>query len=96
MEQARRLHSSATESSRYGADEAVGDQQAVWLGPNPASHSGYAVKVVGYSQIAVAVLTMILVHSEAYPDEKLDGDWRGSSAWWANASEHGIYKEMES
>ena len=78
------------------ADEAVADEQAVWLTPDPASHSGHAVRVIGYSPIAAAVLTVILVHPEADPDEKPDGDWWGSNAWRANGSDHRIYEEMES
>lgn len=78
------------------ADEAVYDEHAVWLIPDPASRSGHAVRVIGYSPTAAAVLTVILVSADADPGEQPDGDWWGSNAWLANPRDHRIYGEAES
>lgn len=63
------------------ANEAVNDDHAAWLTPDPASRSGYTVRVVGYSPSAAALLTVILVGADADPDEPPDADWWGSNAW---------------
>lgn len=73
------------------ADEAIGDTQAVWLVPDPASKSGHAVRVIGYSVGAGAIVTVILVHPAADPDERPDGDWWGSNAWLANLRDRLLY-----
>lgn len=77
------------------ASEAVADDHAVWLVPDPASQSGHAVRVIGYSATAAAVLTVILVAAAADPDEPPNGDWWGSNAWPANPRDLGIYGEAE-
>lgn len=63
------------------ASEAVADDHAVWLLPDPASRSGHAVRVIDYSATAEAMLTVILVAADADPDESPNGDWWGSDAW---------------
>lgn len=78
------------------ASEAVHDEHAVWLVPDPASRSGHAARVIGYSASAGAVLTVILVNAEADPAEHPDGDWWGSNAWLANRRDQRIYGEAES
>lgn len=78
------------------ASEAVRDQHAVWLVPDPASRSGHAVRVIGYSRSAGAVLTVVLIDAEADPAERPDGDWWGSNAWMANWRDQRIYGEAES
>lgn len=78
------------------ADEAVGDEHAVWLVPDPASRSGHAVRVIGYSPTAGAVVSVILVNADADPNEQPDGDWWGANAWLANPRDHRIYGETES
>lgn len=78
------------------ASEAVHDEHAVWLVPDPASRSGHAVRVIGYSVSAGAVLTVILVAAEADPVERPDGDWWGSNTWVANPRDRRIYGEEES
>jgi hypothetical protein len=82
--------------SRHGvdpawADEAVQDDHAVWLRPDPASHSGHSVRVIGYSSSASAVLTVILVEGNADPSERAEGDWWGTNAWVANGRDRHIY-----
>lgn len=77
------------------ADEAVGDEHAVWLVPDPASRSGHAVRVIGYSPTAGAVVSVILVKADADPNEQPDGDWWGANAWLANPRDHRIYGETE-
>ena len=81
--------------SRHGvdptwADEAVQDDHAVWLRPDPASRSGHAVRVIGYSSSAKAVLTVILVESDAGASERPQGDWWGSNTWVANERDRHI------
>ncbi len=77
------------------ANEAVGDDHAVWLVPDPASRAGHAVRVIGYSASAGEVLAVILVAADADPDEQPDGDWWGSNAWSANQGDQRIYGEAE-
>lgn len=73
------------------ADEAVRDRQAVWLVPDPASQSGRAVRVIGYSVGAGAVVTVILVDAAADQGERPDGDWWGSNAWLGNSRDRSLY-----
>lgn len=73
------------------ADEAVEDDHAVWLSPDPASRSGHSVRVIGYSRSASAVLTVILVEGDVDPSEPAEGDWWGSNAWMANERDTHIY-----
>lgn len=75
------------------ASEAVSDEHAVWLTPDPASRSGHAVRVIGYSSSARAVLTVILIAREADPAERPEGDWWGSNAWVANRRDQRTYGE---
>lgn len=75
------------------ANEAVTDAHAVWLVPDPASRSGHAVRVIGYSHSAGTLLTVVLVDGEADPSEKPDGDWWGSNAWPASERDQRIYEE---
>lgn len=77
------------------ASEAVADEHAVWLVPDPASRSGHAVRVVGYSATAAAVLVVIPVAADADPEEQPDGGWWGSNAWSANHRDRRIYEEAE-
>ncbi|MGH2868152.1 MAG: transposase [Solirubrobacteraceae bacterium] len=86
--------------SRHGvetawANEAVHDAHAVWLMPDPASQSGHAVRVIGYSAMARAVLTVILVDASADPAEQPDGEWWGSNAWIANQRDQNFYEEAQ-
>lgn len=77
------------------ADEAVVDAHAVWLEPDPASHSGLSVRVIGYSSTAREVLTVILVHPDVDPSKRPEGDWWGSNAWVANDRDRRHYGEEE-
>lgn len=77
------------------ADEAVNDDHAIWLVPDPASRSGHAVRVIGYSSSVATVLTVILVAADADPDEPSDADWWGSNAWRANDRDRRRYGEAD-
>lgn len=77
------------------ADEAVRDDHAVWLRPDPASRSGRSVPVIGYSSSASAVLTVILVEGDVDPSEIAEGDWWGTNAWVANQRDRHIYGKEE-
>ena len=82
--------------SRHGidprwADEAVNDAHAVWPVPDPASRSGHSVRVIGYSTGARAVLTVILVASDADPDERPNGVWWGTNVWVASFRDLHLY-----
>lgn len=77
------------------ADEAVTDRHVVWQAPDPASRSGLAVRVIGYSPSARAVLTVILVAADADSDERPDGDWWGSNAWVSNQQDRSLYSEEQ-
>ena len=73
------------------ADEAVCDAHAVWLRPDPASHSGHSVRVIGYSVTAQAVLTVVLVDPDVDTSERPDGEWWGSNAWVASQRDRRLY-----
>ncbi|MGA9775415.1 MAG: transposase [Candidatus Dormiibacterota bacterium] len=82
--------------SRHGvepawADEAVEDDHAVWLTPDPASRSGQSVRVIGYSITAQDVLTVILVAADVDATERPAGDWWGSNAWVASQRDRRLY-----
>jgi hypothetical protein len=77
------------------ADEAVADDHAVWLQPDPASRSGHSVRVIGWSRSAREVLTVILVNARVDPGESPQGDWWGSNAWVANEQDRRLYGEEE-
>jgi hypothetical protein len=82
--------------SRHGidpawADEAVRDDHAVWLVPDPVSRSGHAVRVIGYSTGAQDVLTVILVAADVDGTVRPLGDWWGSNAWSASPRDRRLY-----
>jgi hypothetical protein len=77
------------------ADEAVDDAHAVWLVPDPASRSGHAARVIGYSSSAREVLTVILVDAEVDGEERPDGEWWGSNAWVASPRDRRLYGREE-
>jgi len=86
--------------SRHGvepawADEAVEDDHAVWLTPDPASRSGRSVRVIGYSITAREVLTVILVAADVDVTERPAGDWWGSNAWVASPRDRRLYGKEE-
>lgn len=68
------------------ADEAVGDVDAVWFDPDPASRSGLGVRVIGYSHTRRQVLTVILVRRD-------DGGFYGANGWASNNSDRRRYEE---
>ena len=71
------------------ADEAVDDEDAAWLDPDPKSKSGRSVRVIGYSVAAGMVITVILL-------PKGPGEWWGVNAWRANGTDEGIYRKGRS
>lgn len=73
------------------ANEALDDDHAVRLTPDPASRSGHGVRVIGYSPTAHAVLTVILLEADTDASERPSGDWWGSNAWKANESDRHLY-----
>lgn len=70
------------------ADEAVADEDAVWLDPDPRSTSGRSARVIGFSAGARQIVTVILLRQGAR--EKY---W-GVNAWMSNARDRTIYQEM--
>lgn len=68
------------------ADEAVGDVDAVWFDPDPASRSGKSVRVIGYSHSRRAILTVILVRVG-------DGAYYGANGWESNPADQRRYRE---
>lgn len=70
------------------ADEAVADEDAVWLDPDPRSTSGRSIRVIGFSIGARQIVTVILLRQGAR--EKY---W-GVNAWVSNARDRKTYQEM--
>jgi len=86
--------------SRHGvdprwADEAVNEDHAVWLTPDPASRSGRSVRVIGYSPSARDILVVILVAADADETERPAGQWWGSNAWVASARDRRLYAKED-
>ena len=82
--------------SRHGvdpawADDAVNDDHAVWLTPDPASRSGRSVRVIGYSTGARDVLTVILVAADAEDAEQPVGEGWGANAWVSSPRDRRLY-----
>jgi hypothetical protein len=68
------------------ADEAVGDIDAVWFDPDPASRSRRGIRVIGYSHSREAILTVILVH-------RGDGAYYGANGWESSVVDQRRYRE---
>ncbi len=68
------------------ADEAVGDVDAVWFDPDPASWSGTSVRVIGYSHSRRAILTAILVHAG-------ESAYYSANGWESNPADQRRYPE---
>jgi hypothetical protein len=81
----------STRCIRTGRPRRCVTSTPVWLVPDPASRSGYAVRVIGYASTPAAVLTVILVDAEADPTDRPDGDWWRSNAWMANRWDRDLY-----
>jgi uncharacterized DUF497 family protein len=67
------------------ANEAVDDPDRIVIDPDPASKSRRAVRIIGYSATAKAVLTVIVLDD--------GGVTYGVNAWNANARDMRIYRE---
>lgn len=66
-------------------NEAWNDPDAIWYEPDPASKSGEAVRVIGYSPTARMVIVIIALPKQDH--------WAGMSAWKANRSYQRRYWE---
>lgn len=73
------------------ADEAVHDDLAVWLDPDPKGKSGRSVRVIGYSPTARLVLVVILVRDT----DLVHADFWGGNGWRANSTDKRMYEEGE-
>ncbi len=62
------------------------------VGKDPASKSGQAVRIVGYSQGAERVLAVIVIPKEHPPA----GDWWGVNAWAASETDRRRYERGRS
>lgn len=67
------------------AQEAVRDTRRLIFDPDPASLSGAAIRIIGYSRRADMVLAVIVV--------RYGGRYFAASAWKANASQTRRYRE---
>lgn len=67
------------------ANEALQDPMRVLIDPDPASKSGDSVRIIGWSQSAGAVLTVIVLNYE--------GHEYGVNAWHANSTDQRRYRE---
>jgi uncharacterized DUF497 family protein len=69
------------------ANEALDDSERVLIDPDPRSVTGESVRVIGYSEAAGAVLTVVVVVR--------DGQAYGATVWRANRRELRLYKRKE-
>ena len=70
------------------AEEALADPRRVVFEPDYASVSGSSVRVIGYSQAAGTILTVIVVLGE-------DGKEWGGSAWPSNPRDRSYYERTD-
>jgi len=77
------------------ADEAVNEDHAVWLTPDPASRSGRSVRVIGYSASARDILVVISVAADVDEMEQPAGEWWGANAWVASPRDRRLYAEED-
>ena len=70
------------------ADEALGDPNRVVIQPDYNSISGRSVRVIGYSMIAEAIVTVIVLED--------DGAECGVNGWLANERDRRLYNEERS
>ena len=73
------------------ADEALNDPERVVIDPDYNSKSGLSVRIIGFSETANALLTVIVIEDE---DED-EGHEYGVNGWHSNAKDHRIYEEGE-
>ena len=69
----------------YEADDALRDPERIVFDPDYNSTSGRSVRIIGFSQMADDLLTVIVVESE--------GMTYGVNAWRSNARDRRIYEE---
>jgi hypothetical protein len=91
------LHRGRTRSARNGpkefdvepewATEAALDERRL-IAPDPASKSGRTIRVVGWSDGARRVLTVLLLSKDQPPT----GAWWGVNAWAANSRDARLYR----
>lgn len=83
----RHEHLARHEVTVEQAEEALNDPERVTLDPDPASHNGRGIRVIGYSPTAGAVLCVLTVVHE--------GTLYGSTAFRANNTYRRIYQGGE-
>lgn len=86
--------------SRHGVDpawaeEAVNEDHALWLTPDPASRSGRSVRVIGYSTSARDILVVILLAADVDETEQPAGQRWGANAWVASPRDRRLYAEED-
>jgi hypothetical protein len=69
------------------ADDALADPNRVVIDPDYATVTGRSVRVIGYSMLAGAVVTVIVLSHEAVT--------YGVNGWLANDKDRRIYREGE-
>lgn len=67
------------------ANEALSDPLRLVLDPDPASESGRGIRIIGWSQLAHAVLTVIVLED--------DGVEYGVNCWRSNERDMRWYRE---
>ena len=67
------------------ADEALNDPERVVIDPDYNSKSGLSVRIIGYSESAGALLTVLVIND--------NGHEYGINGWHSNAKDHRIYEE---
>jgi len=71
----------------HEADEALLDPERIVIDPDYNSTSGRSVRIIGFSQTAGDLLTVIVLED--------DGVIHGVNAWRSNARDRRIYEEGE-
>jgi uncharacterized DUF497 family protein len=69
------------------ADEALDDPERLVIDPDPRSVTGDSIRIIGYSNTAQEVLTVVVVIH--------DGQVCGATAWRANKHELRLYRGGE-
>jgi hypothetical protein len=69
------------------ADEAIADEAALLIDPDPRGRSGRSARLIGYSHTVQAILTIIRVHTE---DNR---GWYGANGWKSNPTDQRTYEQ---
>jgi hypothetical protein len=71
------------------ANEALNDEDSVWLDPDPKSVSGRSIRVIGFSGGSRQLLTIILLRQE------VSMRYWGVNVWVSNARDQKMYREAQ-